>query len=288
VIAPGSRASHSRYTSIVTTLVISPHLDDAVLSLGASIAAWRARGERVVVASVYTTGPPLSEIPPEMHAFADYSARIAEDDAACRVLGVEVRRLDQIEHAFRKPYRRTYEYFDTPPTPTGFPALGGIVRAIATVAGDYDRIALPLGVGNHIDHVEAALAALDVFGPRVAFYEDFYAISELLRVRHPVTAPRTWCAEAAPLAQARRLADIMRTIAQRGTGPTLPELAGLAGPWHAEVTDVRAHERAQLAAVACYASQTRAFGGLLGIVRTICAYHAWWGGEPLWRADCSW
>ena len=78
----------------MTTLVISPHLDDAVLSLGGSIAAWVGSGERVVVATVYTAGPPLDTISPGMRRFADYTARCAEDTAACAVLGCETRWLD--------------------------------------------------------------------------------------------------------------------------------------------------------------------------------------------------
>ena len=45
-----------------TVLVVSPHLDDAVLSIGGSISQWTASGRRVVIASLYTTGPAIEEI----------------------------------------------------------------------------------------------------------------------------------------------------------------------------------------------------------------------------------
>lgn len=44
-----------------------------------------------------------------------------------------------------------------------------------------------------------------------------------------------------------------------------------------------AHEYARLAAIACYRSQTAAFGGIAGNTRALRAFHAWWV-EPLWRA----
>src|SRR5664279_1647995 len=94
----------------MTTLIISPHLDDAVWSLGGSIAAWTAAGTRVVVATVYTAGPPLDEVAPEMRVFADYPARRAEDLAACASIGAEVRWLDQVERAFRRPFATGLSY----------------------------------------------------------------------------------------------------------------------------------------------------------------------------------
>src|SRR4051812_38162955 len=96
------------------TLVVSPHLDDAALSIGGSIARWTAEGERVVVASVYTTGPALDEIAEEMRKFADYTKRRAEDIEALSVLRAEHRWLDQIERAFRRPFLTGWNFFRTP------------------------------------------------------------------------------------------------------------------------------------------------------------------------------
>ena len=60
----------------MTALVVSPHLDDAVLSLSAWLAS-RSRLERVVVATVFSEGD------------ADYPTRRAEDVAALSLLGAE-------------------------------------------------------------------------------------------------------------------------------------------------------------------------------------------------------
>ncbi len=276
-----------------TVLVVSPHLDDAVLSIGASIAAWTAAGSRVVIASVYTTGPALAELAPSMRKFADYETRRAEDAEACAVVGAEVRRLDQIERAFRKPYLSGWSFFSTPPDRKGFTTLAKVTAALDSLAKlAPDRILVPLGIGNHVDHVEALIAATDWANQRgwldrVSFYEDFYALSGTMRRRHFVAQMRLWRRREAPLLRARRLAAILNAIAAAHRGPhietyLLPVLRD--ATWTLTTTNVRGHEPRQLDAIARYPSQARAFGGIDGIARAIRAAHAWWGhAEPLWR-----
>jgi LmbE family N-acetylglucosaminyl deacetylase len=270
-------------------LVISPHLDDAVLSLGGSIAAWTAAGTRVVIASVYTTGPPLDEVAPSMRQFADYGLRCAEDDAASKAVGAEVRRLGQIERAFRPPFLTGWSFFTTPPDRAGFTGLTAVTDALAPLAQlEPAQIMVPLGVGNHIDHVEALIAATDWaiargWLGRLRFYEDFYALSGGMRAKHFVARTRRFRHWQSPLLRARRLAVILKTIATRIGGPpveTFLDPAVRDARWRCAVSPI--DEPAQLAAIECYASQTRAFGGLAGIDRALRAYHRWYGGEPLW------
>ena len=278
---------------MATTLVISPHLDDAVLSIGGTIAALTAAGERVVIASVYTAGPPLDQISPAMRKFADYQARCAEDAAACATLGAEPRWLGRTERAFRPPYLTGWSFFATPPDRSGFSTLAEVTHAFEPL-GELDpaRILVPLGIGNHIDHVETVIAATDWalahgLGDRLRFYEDFYGLAGAMRRRHAVARQRVWGHLRSPLVRARRLGVILRAISAATRGPSAETF--LAPPlrdatWTATVTDVRATEERGLAAIACYRSQTRAFGGLSGIARATRHFHAWWGGEPLWRA----
>jgi LmbE family N-acetylglucosaminyl deacetylase len=279
---------------MTTTLVISPHLDDAVLSLGGSIAAWVGAGIRVVVASMYTSGPALNELAPRMRKFADYVTRRAEDHAACTSLGAETRYLDQTERAFRRPFLTGWGFFRTSDR-DGFTTLARVTQALDSLrALDPDRIVLPLGVGNHTDHVETLIAGTDwaiANGvlDRVWFYEDFYALSGAMRAAHPVACLRTWKRQQSPLVGAYRLGVIMRLIATGRRGPSIDHLLAptlRAARWTVTTTDVQSYEQRKLDAIACYASQTRAFGGLAGIERAVRAYHAWWGGaEPLWRAE---
>jgi len=272
-----------------TVLVISPHLDDAVLSLGGSIAAWTAAGTRVVIASVYTRGPPLDTIAPSMRKFADYTLRCAEDDDASRAVGAEVLRLGQIERAFRPPFLTGWSFFTTPEARTGFTGLAAVTAALAPLADlDPVRIMVPLGIGNHVDHVEAMLAATDWaiargWIDRLRFYEDFYALAGAMRAKHFVVHERTFRYWQSPLLRARRLGVILKTIATRIGGPPVETFLDARlrdARWTCEIE--RIDEAKQLAAIACYASQTHAFGGLAGIDRALRAYHRWYGGEPLW------
>ena len=271
--------------------MISPHLDDAVLSLGGAIAAWGKRGERVVIATMYTTGPPLDDVAPAMRKWADYPARRAEDAAACAEVGAETRWLGHVERAFRKPYLLGLAYFTTPPDRSGFDTLAQVTASLDTLAELAPaRIAVPLGIGNHVDHVEALIAATDWaigrgWGDRLVFYEDFYALSGLIRRRHPIAKHFGWPLWRSPLLRAPRLYALMRAIALARRGPDVMAYLAPAlrdATW--TVTNAAIDERAKLAAIARYPSQVAAFGGIGGITRAMGAYHAHFDGEPLWRA----
>ena len=81
-------------------VVVSPHLDDAILSLGASIARATSEGGHVTVLTVFG-GEPTSELPAggwdRRGGFATEGeavrARRAEDEAACVVVGAVSARL---------------------------------------------------------------------------------------------------------------------------------------------------------------------------------------------------
>ena len=273
-----------------TTLVISPHLDDAVLSAGGSIAAWSAAGERVVVATVFTDGPPLDAVPPSMRALANYEVRRAEDAHACAAVGAEVRWLGHVERAFRRPFLTTRACFTTASDRAEFTALSAVTASLASLdALAPDRILVPLGIGNHVDHVEVLLGATEWafargWGDRLLFYEDFYALSTVMRRAHPVARLRGWPYWRSPLLRAPRLALILGAIALSRRGPAvtalLPEIAR--ARWSAEPAAI--DEPSKFSAIAVYRSQTAAFGGMAGVAASLRAYHAWWRGEPLWRA----
>jgi LmbE family N-acetylglucosaminyl deacetylase len=275
---------------VSTTLVISPHLDDAVLSLGGSIARWTAAGERVVVATVFTTGPAPQDVPSQLRRFTGYPARRDEDAGACAAVGAEACWLGQIERAFRQPFLKPRECFTTPPERGGFTTLDSLHAALATLDPlAPDRILVPLGVGNHVDHVATLVAVTEWaaargWRSRLVFYEDFYALSTRMRRAHPVARQRVWPGWRSPLLHARRLGATLTAIALARQGPAvtafLPDIEH--ARWCATSSSI--DEQRKLAAIAHYTSQTAAFGGMAGIARALRAYHAWWRGEPIWNA----
>ncbi|NUS44692.1 MAG: hypothetical protein HOQ24_13515, partial [Mycobacteriaceae bacterium] len=214
-------------------VVVSPHFDDAALSVGALIAARTAAGDSVEVLTVYTDGPPVAQLSGRTKIFGDYPTRRAEDDRALRLLGATAARLGLRERLFRNPLpRRPIQVFRTPRRAAQFERCTAVQEAVAARLRDPEtRVLAPLGVGNHYDHVEVAVAAIRAgvacdATDRIRFYEDFNALSELCRRRHPVarTAPHPWWAAPAWAGLASGAAIEAMALAVRG--PSSATLAG--------------------------------------------------------------
>jgi LmbE family N-acetylglucosaminyl deacetylase len=275
-------------------VVLSPHLDDAVLSLGGLIAREVAVGRKVEVVSCFTSGPPLDTISPERRVFGDYSMRRAEDERAMHVLGASYRWLDLHERIWREPpLPRTRGVFPTyvvrtPPKMDDFSELKAIRAAIASI--DAPVIYAPLGIGHHVDHVEVALAALrEVLGSgafeRIRFYEDPYALGRGCRKQHFVARRHMWKPLQAPAFASPRVGALLSMVALAAKGPKLeeylPEADRLDWRCTPEVVSVADEER-KLAAIAEYGSQVRAFGGMDRVRAIVKRAHRVLGGEPIW------
>lgn len=177
--------------SRATHLYISPHLDDAVLSVGGLIGTQLMAGDRVVIATACTADAPtagrLSPLAIEVHRRwgnprAPYAQRRQEDIAACMALGgAECRHLGLPDAIYRfKPDSPAcrYETFDElfgpiPSWDRGFSAI---------IAADVHRLVAelqpqdvfgPLGVGRNVDHLHLRNAILRMSNSTpVAFYEE--------------------------------------------------------------------------------------------------------------------
>lgn len=93
-------------------VVISPHLDDAVLSLGATIARAARSGADVEVLTVLAGDTSSREPAGQWDALAGFAeageaarARRAEDAAACRIVGASARWLDFTDKQYGQPAR---------------------------------------------------------------------------------------------------------------------------------------------------------------------------------------
>lgn len=272
-------------------VVISPHLDDAVLSIGGLIGREVAGGARVEVWTCFTAGPPLESIPAARRVFGDYSIRRAEDERALAVLGAGRRLLDLHERIWREPaLASTLHVFHTPPREAEFSELPAIRARIAALLDRDALIYAPLAVGHHVDHVEVALAVIRELlvrraFDRVRFYEDPYALGGGCRRQHFVARRRSWRVLGAPAWASPRVGGLLRLVSMSARGPRiedyLPEAAQLA--WTcapsalAEVDETR-----KLAAVAEYGLQVTAFGGLERVRAFMRRAHRMLGGEPIW------
>ena len=143
-----------------TLLALSPHLDDAVFSAGAALAARVDAGWRVSVATVFTAnvarprGFALAcQLDKGLGPEVDYMAlRRGEDVRACAVLGVEPIHLPLLE-APHRGYDNAAALF-APPRPDD-PAADLLASTLADLLASHalDEVWAPRALGGHVDHV---------------------------------------------------------------------------------------------------------------------------------------
>ncbi len=278
-------------------IVLSPHLDDAVFSVGGLIVKTATTGGKVEVVTFFTGTADPGTGSRRFRAFSDYEVRKREDARALQALGASPHWLDYQERIFREPRLRGFlSVFRTPETIEGFPNLASMRATVSGILDAYpgSRVLSPLGVGNHVDHLEVFLASatamLDrrAFG-RFRFYEDAYALGGRARRAHPVTRGATWPRRKAPDRASLRVYLMLGVIALARRGPSplsyLPR-EGQRLRWESEPSPLDGHEQAKLEAVAAYASQVGVMGGIEGVAEAMRRNHRLWGGaEPLWRAS---
>ncbi|MEU1589568.1 PIG-L family deacetylase [Micromonospora sp. NPDC005710] len=138
-------------------VAVSPHLDDAVFSVGGTLAALASAGWTVRVVTCFTASvPDLSpfalacQLDKGITADVDYMAlRRAEDEAACAVLGVQPVHLPLPE----APHRG---YADPAALFAGVRsddrAAAALVPALRAHLADADVILAPQALGDHADH----------------------------------------------------------------------------------------------------------------------------------------
>ncbi|WP_227981938.1 PIG-L deacetylase family protein [Nocardia spumae] len=281
-----------------SVVVLSPHLDDAVFAVGAFIGSETAAGVPVVVQTIYSGDTAVRATTRRQRAFADYSVRCTEDDEALRILGASSRRIGLRERLFRPPPLRTpAQIFRTPRSAGELGDVDSIQATIHdTLANPGVVVMAPLGVGNHVDHVAVAVAALRcAVGNggvgRIAFYEDFNALSECSRRRHPVarTAPFPW--RDAPGWASPRSGLGMEAMSLLAAGPAATdylrqESAGVGldeWNWIPYTVPAAEYEQVKLDAVCEYRSQTKVLGGERQLCAMIHRSLARRGGEVVWR-----
>ena len=157
----------------MTTLVVSPHLDDAVLSLPGFIHTRAQAGERVVVLTVFSEGD-------RRHA-----GRRAEDLAALAQLGAAAVHLGLQDAPERRGVACNFHELVLRPLNDDDPDAAAVRRVLVDhILGLAPTLTvLPLGVGEHIDHRIVHASHNDLAGP-LAFYAD----RPYADVRHAIAA----------------------------------------------------------------------------------------------------
>ena len=175
-----------------TILVLSPHLDDAVLSLGGMMAQKVSSGQSVVVYNLFCAPyhGPLSPAAQRLHeGWGDpedlAGLRLQEDRQALEVIGAQQIIGDARDLIYRQSVQGTWLYTnmediqgernpeDNALVNTYFNKLSGMFSK------DKFDFYTPLGIGGHIDHVLAFDIGVRMHqaGYNVKFYEDLpYAL----------------------------------------------------------------------------------------------------------------
>lgn len=174
--------------------VLSPHLDDAVLSCGGSLYQWVRDGHLVEVITVFA-GDPLFPLPPFaqiLHTLwgggeQAMAMRRAEDRAALALLGATPVHWEFPDAIYRRdtqgqPLCQGREDLFRPPHPEEEIWIERIRASLAALPWEEgDLLLAPMAMGGHVDHrlVRIAVEGGAPLGVRWGFYEDFpYAEGE--------------------------------------------------------------------------------------------------------------
>lgn len=190
--------------TVCRVLAISPHLDDAALSAGATLADFAAQGANIDVFTLFAGAPhePISAVARAFHAKCDLpedasaiAMRIDEDRAAMGQLGAHSHHGGFLDAIYRRApdghwlCDHDLAMFNDLPLDQGG-LLGELSREVRRLlaAVHPDLVLTCAAVGNHIDHRLARAAVLDAaMGTKIPIllWEDLpYAIG-----RTPTTAP---------------------------------------------------------------------------------------------------
>jgi LmbE family N-acetylglucosaminyl deacetylase len=281
-------------------VVLSPHLDDAVISIGGLLARWVAEGWEVSVATVCTAYPDSPGAVPERYRrLLIYDRRREEDTAALGSLVVRPEWLGLCERAVLLPsLPRPLGVFSLPSPPASrhFRQLPRLTEEVARLAAAPSRpvVVAPLAIGGHVDHVETFLAcvlAMKEVGDcaRFLFYDDAYAMTGRACRRHFVAAEERWRWWRSPALAGPKAAVMLTAMGAAGRGPAvrefLPEwVSGIR--WRTTPQPLGGFEEAKLQAMKLYASQMEALGGYRTFAAMVRRWHrAQNGCERVWTVN---
>lgn len=156
----------------MSVCIISPHLDDAVLSCGIRMQRARAAGNDVVVLNVFSAGAHADAV--QAHAGTG-PARRAEDKAAIAMLDARVEYLDELDAPDRDPrYKSDIELFHGSFDDVPEEYIQHITQRIEALLlrENIAEAYFPLGAGTHIDHRIVFAASRRIRHPHIRYYED--------------------------------------------------------------------------------------------------------------------
>jgi LmbE family N-acetylglucosaminyl deacetylase len=228
--------------SHITSLFISPHLDDVILSCGGTLAHLVQHRAKVILVTVFTGDPSpevvLSPLAQQLHKrwedeLHPYQTRREEDRAVTQSLNIDYRWLDFREVIYREARLETVaELFSAEYDRTTDPCFTPLYQTFQRLFREHPGalIFAPLGIGRHRDHLlvhQAVDMAREVIpeAGKVYYYEDYPYVTQrgLLQAR---LSQLSWKAKPLLFDVTDTFSDRVRLIAMYGS--QLPALFGSA------------------------------------------------------------
>ncbi|MBY9000664.1 MAG: PIG-L family deacetylase [Candidatus Heimdallarchaeota archaeon] len=275
-------------------IFLSPHLDDAVVSCGGTIAKLVYQREEVLVVSIYTKNPEIKKIPKKFHKFAIYDQRKKEDQKALNRLSVDYKWLDIEERAYRIPLLKKPTDIFKINLSEGLEQFSNITKIqteIDKLIEKYpkSKFYAPLAIGNHFDHVEVFLASLmymidyAIFN-KFFFYVDFYGmISTKIRRKHYLGDRLVSIGTKKPEYSSFKLfmiTSVMNSMISRNSIEKLLPAKYLDVEWELKTNTIKGYENLKFTALECYESQIKMFGKKV-LKKFFNNYHSNWNSSEL-------
>lgn len=168
------------------TIYLSPHLDDVALSCGGQVYMLGEAGRPVLIVTVMAGDPPEQTPSAYVQALHDrwqlqvdvVARRRAEDTRACEILGADHLHWDIPDCIYRSHDETNEAFYISDEDIFGdvHSSEIGLVNTISQrIRGlpSHDRLIVPLGVGNHVDHQMTCRAAQESSSNGLVYYEEF-------------------------------------------------------------------------------------------------------------------
>lgn len=146
----------------MTICIVSPHLDDAVLSCGIKIQRARAEGKRVIIANIFSKG-------------TNSDNRQAEEAKVAKAIGAEPYFLNELDAPDRdENFTTSQQIFFGPLADVDDSFINHIQNRLEDFfkTHDVEKAYFPLGAGNHIDHRIVHAAGRKIGSVKARYYED--------------------------------------------------------------------------------------------------------------------
>lgn len=177
---------NTRLITHMTTIILSPHLDDAVFSCGGMIAHWRRQSEPVIILTIFAASPTAGVLPPFARTLHDRwglgddppAGRRQEDILACEMLGCGWKHLEFTDCIYRSnpatglPIISNASDLFTEIQECEFPLVNQAAQRLKEIIPASARVLSPLTAGGHVDH-RLTRAAAELLGGELFYYADF-------------------------------------------------------------------------------------------------------------------